>query len=134
MHRLAEAEHRLVAAMNGAARGPRQNGVFALWLAVRLCGGFLLAQPPKERYLRERLRNAQRRLSSLSMPAPLRRALTGALRELEARGAVSAPIALQQLVAPARETLGTDPGEAMALAARQARAALRALGPVTVQT
>ena len=120
-----DAERRLVSAMEAAARGPRQNGMFALWLAVRLCEGLLRPQPPKARYLTERLENVRRRLSSLSVPPPLRRALAGALRELEREGASAVPMVLQQLIVPARETVGTEPGEAVALAARHAKGVLR---------
>lgn len=127
-----EAERRLVTAMTVAARGPRQNGVFALWLTVRLCDG--LVPPPvlKDRDQRDRLAHARRRVAGLSVPAPLRRALAGAYKELEIRGAASVPVALQQLVAPAREALGPDSGEAMSLAARLARTALRSGSAITV--
>lgn len=132
MDHFTESERRLVTAMATTARGPRQNGVFALWLAIRLCDGLLPPHAPKERQQRERVTNVRRRLSSLSVPAPLRRALTAAFRDLDTTDMPSVAVTLQQLVAPARETLGQDVGEAMAVAARQARTALQEASEVTV--
>jgi hypothetical protein len=57
------------------------------------------------------------------MPPPLRRALGGALSQLRDARAETAVQVLSQLVAPARETGGAEAGEAVALAAKQAREA-----------
>lgn len=111
-----QVEDRLIAEMADAARGPKRNGLFALWLFVRLCGGRLPAQPVSDRTHRKRLDNVQRRLSSLSLPAPIRRAMTASLEDLRHSDSVS--VSLRQLVAPARETLGPGAAEAMALAAK----------------
>lgn len=131
MDHLTDAEDHLIAVLSGAARGPKRNGVFALWLVVRLCAGFL---PPaaRERAQRTRLANVDRRLSSLSLPAPLRRALQAALRDLKDRGAANTAVVLQQLVAPARETIGPDAAQALAAAARVARTALAGPSSITV--
>jgi hypothetical protein len=106
------------------ARGPRREGVYALWLTVRVVQDLLLDPPPAERAQRRRLAALEQRLSSLTVPPPLRRALTAAFAELVNAGPASAPIILSQLVAPARDTAGVEAGEAVALAARGARQAI----------
>jgi hypothetical protein len=66
----------------------------------------------------------EQRLSSLTMPPPLRRALVAAVSQLrEARPEVAAQV-LSQLVAPARDAGGAEAGDAIALAAREARRAV----------
>jgi hypothetical protein len=106
-------------------RGPKRGGIFALWLTVRVAQDLLLDPPPAERAQRRRVQALERRLSSLTMPPPLRRALSAAVSQLrEARPETAAQV-LSQLVAPARETGGAEAGEAVALAAKQARQALR---------
>ncbi len=106
-------------------RGPKQGGVFALWLTVRVTQDLLLDPPPPERAQRRRVHALERRLSSLTMPPPLRRALGAAVSQLrEARPETAAQV-LSQLVAPARDAGGPEAGEAVAMAARLARQALR---------
>jgi hypothetical protein len=126
---LAPSEHRLLDAMTAAARGPKQNGVFALWLFVRQCDGALPPDALGERAGRARLEHLERRLSSIWLPAPIRRALPASLRELKAGDPGGIAVALQQLVAPARDAIGTRVAEALALAARTARDAVRATAP-----
>lgn len=115
----------LLAVLAESGRGPRQNGIFALWIFVRTCDGVLPPTPLSGRVHRRRLQGVDRRLSSLSLPAPLKRALTLALRELGEGSPAAAALALQHLVAPARETLGTDVGEVVNLAAREAKESAR---------
>ena len=55
------------------------------------------------------------------MAAPLWRALLAAIAQLREGEAQSVPVILSQLVAPARETLGAEAAEAVALAVRGAR-------------
>jgi len=108
------------------ARGPRREGIFALWLTVRVAQDLLQDPPPGDRAHRRRLQALEQRLSSLTIPPPLRRALVAALNQLkEARPETAAQV-LSQLVAPARESGGPEAGEALAQAARSARAAVRA--------
>lgn len=118
---LAAPEGRLIDALAAEARGPRRNGAYALWLVLRVAAGAL----PPDRLPRdlhaERLAELGRRLSSLSLPVPLRRALTGALAELEEASPAASAAALRLLVAPARETLGPPVADAVAVAAREAR-------------
>lgn len=120
---LAPAEERLLEAVANSARGPKRNGVFALWMLVRTCAGVLPPDELSPRAHRRRLQALERRLTSLSVPGPLKRALTSALRELTDRSGVAAGMALQRLVAPARETLGSEVAEVIGLAARIAKEA-----------
>ena len=109
-----------------AARGPRREGVFALWLTVRVAQDLLRDPPPAERAHRRRLQALEQRLTSLTLPPPLRRALAAAMSQLrEARPETAAQV-LSQVVAPARDSAGTEAGDALAQAARAARAAVRA--------
>ena len=111
----------LLALLPEAGRGPKRGGIFALWLTVRVTQDLLLEPPPPDRAQRRRVQALERRLSSLTMPPPLRRALGAAMNQLREAKPESAAQVLSQLVAPARETGGPAAGEAVALAARQAR-------------
>lgn len=106
-------------------RGPRREGIFALWLTLRVAQD-LIRDPPAERAHRRRLQALEQRLSSLTLPPPLRRALAAAISQLRDGRPETAVQVLSQLVAPARETGGAEAGEAVAHAARAARAAHRA--------
>ena len=77
--------------------------------------------PPAERAHRRRVQALEHRLSSLTMPPPLRRALSAATSQLRDARPETAAQVLSQLVAPARDSGGTEAGEALALAAKQAR-------------
>lgn len=99
--------------------------MFALWLTVRVAQDLFTDPPPAERAHRKRVAALGHRLSSLMLPTPLRRALSGAVTDLEQGDPASAVQVLSQLVAPAREGAGPDAGEALAAAARSARLALR---------
>ena len=114
----------LLALLPQVGRGPKRGGIFALWLTVRVAQDLLLDPPPAERAQRRRVQALERRLSSLTMPPPLRRALSAAVSQLREVRPETAAQVLSQLVAPARETGGTEAGEAVALAARQARKAV----------
>jgi hypothetical protein len=115
----------LLSLLTQTGRGPKRGGIFALWLTLRVAQDLLLDSPPVDRAHRRRVQALEHRLSSLTMPPPLRRALAAAVSQLrEARPETAAQV-ISQLVAPARETGGAEAGEALALAARQARQALR---------
>jgi len=115
----------LLGVMPQTARGPRREGIFALWLTVRVAQDLLRDPPPAERSHRRRLQALEHRLSSLTVPPPLRRALVAAISQLkDARPETTAQV-LSQLVAPAREAGGVEAGEALAQAVRNARAAIR---------
>ena len=114
-------EERLIALIAEAARGPRRDGLFALWLVLRSAEALLPPVPVNGRNHRRRLQALQSRLGSLALPAPLRRALLAARHHLEPGTPAAAAVVLSQLVAPAREVLGTEAGDAVAIAARSAR-------------
>ncbi len=104
-----------------AARGPQRDGLFALWLVARVAGDLVLEPPIPERPVRRRLDALEHRLSSLTLPAPLRRALPGALALLRDGDRRAPGTALQQLVAPVRESLGAEAAETIARTARALR-------------
>jgi hypothetical protein len=115
----------LLAVLPRTVRGPRREGIFALWLTLRVAQDLLHDPPPAERAHRRRLQALEHRLSSLTVPPPLRRALVAAISQLkDARPETTAQV-LSQLVAPAREAGGAEAGEAVAQAVRAARAAVR---------
>jgi hypothetical protein len=116
----------LLHALPRAARGTKRDGVFALWLTVRVAQDLLQDPPPADRAHRRRLQALEHRLSSLTIPPPLRRALVAALLQLKDGRPEAAAQVLSQLVAPAREAGGSEAGDAVAQAARSARAAVRA--------
>ena len=111
----------LLALLPQTGRGPRRGGIFALWLTLRVAQDLLLDPPPPERAQRRRVQALEQRLSSLSMPTPLRRALGAATSQLRDARPETAAQVLSQLVAPARESGGLEAGEAIAMAAKQAR-------------
>ncbi len=117
-------QHDLVELLAHSARGPRRDGVYALWLVLRVTVDYLTDPPLSERAVRRRLAALESRLSSLVLPPPLRRALNAVLTELKANGRASVPMLLSTLVAPARDSAGSEAGEAVQRAARAARQAL----------
>ncbi|MGH7533238.1 MAG: hypothetical protein ACREL4_08105 [Gemmatimonadales bacterium] len=116
----------LASLLSSVVRGPKREGAYAVWLVVRVAHDLTLTPPLGERARRRRLDALAHRLSSLTVTPPLRRALAGALATLAEGTAAAATVALHHLVAPVREGLGTDPAEAVAQAARAARATTRA--------
>ena len=115
------AEARLIALVGEAVRGPKRDGLFALWLVLRAAEALLPPGAVSARNHRRRLQALETRLASLALPAPLRRALTAARQHLEPASPASAALVLSQLVAPAREVLGPEAGDAIAVAVRAAR-------------
>jgi len=115
----------LLALLPHTARGSRRDGIFALWMTVRVAQDLFAEPPPAERAHRRRVTALNHRLSSLMLPPPLRRALAAATTDLEAGDQHAAALVLSQLVAPAREGAGADAGDALAQAARAAKTALR---------
>jgi hypothetical protein len=111
----------LIGLLPTMARGPKRDGVFALWLTLRVAQDLLLDPPLAERAHRRRVTALERRLSSLALPPPLRRALAAAVVHLREARPDAAAVALNQLAAPARDTLGSEAGDAMAHAARATR-------------
>lgn len=111
----------LVDLLARTARGPRREGVYALWLVLRVTVDYLSEPAFNDRAVRRRLTALESRLSSLTIPPPLRRALTALLQELKEGGRESVPVILSTLVAPARESAGPEAADAVQRAARAAR-------------
>jgi len=114
----------LVRQLAETARGPRREGFYAVWLVLRVAEDEMEPSPLPERLFRRRLAALERRLSSLTMSAPIRRALASALLQLKEGGPEAAARALQSLVAPVRESLSPDAAEALQHAAGSGRSRL----------
>lgn len=114
----------LLSLMRDSGRGPKREGLFALWLTLRVAEDQADEAFP-ERAHRRRVSALENRLTSLSMPAPLRRGLLAALTDLKAGTADGASQALARLAAPARDSLGSEAGEAVHRAARRVAATLQ---------
>jgi hypothetical protein len=115
------AENQLVTLIAEAARGPKREGLFALWLVVRAAESLLPPAPVSAKNHRRRLQALETRLGSLALAAPLKRALAAARQHLEAATPDAAAMVLSQLAAPARDVLGAEAAEAVTVAARGAR-------------
>lgn len=111
----------LVDLLARSARGPRREGVYALWLVLRVAVDYLSEPALPERATRRRLAALESRLSSLTVPPPLRRALTALLQDIKEGGRDAVPVVLSTLVAPARESAGPEAADAIQRAARSAR-------------
>lgn len=112
----------LVRLLAGTARGPRREGLFALWLTVRVTQDLQLVPPPLERAHKRRVAALEHRLATLTLPPQLRRALTAALIQLKNPKPETAADVLSLLTAPVRDGVGTDAGDVIAAAGRAARA------------
>jgi hypothetical protein len=110
----------LVQQMAQAPRGPRRNGWLALWLALRLIEDLQLDPPQAERIYRRRVALLEGRLSSLTVPPPLNRALRQVTAALASATRGDGGRILSLLVSPAREALGGEAGEALGRAAKYA--------------
>ncbi|HET9066392.1 MAG TPA: hypothetical protein VFN22_11285 [Gemmatimonadales bacterium] len=118
MTEVAEALATLLRTQEALPRGPKREGVFALWLFARVALEIGESADGMDRSDRKRCTLLGRRLAPLAVPRPLGRGLTGALGILEAGTPQSARVALSQLVAPARDSIDHDVGEAVAVLAR----------------
>ena len=114
-------EARIVALVAEAERGPRRDGLYALWLVLRAAEALLPPDPVSLKNHRRRLAALQIRLGGLALPAPLKRALGAARTQLEPGTTAAAAMVLAQLVAPTRDVLGPEAADAVSAAARDAR-------------
>ncbi len=114
---------RLVELLGRTARGPKREGLFAVWLVVRAAEEMRLDPPLPPRLIARRLEALRHRLATLTLPAPVRRGVTSALGLLDEGTPESGATAMHQLTAPVREALGPEAAEAIAAAARAARGA-----------
>lgn len=113
----------LLALQEQLPRGPKREGAFALWLVARVAWDVGSAGEDADRAERRRIALLDKRLAPLAVPRPLARGLATALGHLHDGTPAAARIALSQLVAPAREAIGPEAGEAIALLARELHAA-----------
>ena len=104
-------------------RGPRREGLYALWLTLRVAQDMLLTPPLPERAMRRRLAALEHRLTSLTIPPPMRRALHAALLHLRDDGVPAVALVLTALVAPVRESISAEAADAIQRAGRAARQA-----------
>lgn len=111
----------LIDQLASAARGPKREGLFALWLVART------AADAAEQFAVEPLIWCARhealvhRLQSLALSAPLRRALATAMSTLQSPTAANGLLVLSQLTAPVRDVLGDAPADALTAAVSAAR-------------
>jgi hypothetical protein len=118
------AEGLLITLIAAAARGPKRDGLFALWLVVRAAEALLPPSPVSSKNHRRRLQAVAVRLGGLALPAPLKRALAAACQHLETATPRAAALVLTQLAAPARDVLGPEAADAVTVAARAAKSHL----------
>lgn len=121
-----EAALALLKLLSTSARGPRRDALFALWLTVRVADGVADASAGLERAQRRRVQALEKRLSSLALPGPLRRALPGALAQLRDGRPGAAAAGLGLLIAPATDSVSPEAGQAVAAAARAAESRVAA--------
>jgi hypothetical protein len=114
-----EALDSLLAQQELLPRGPRREGTFAVWLLARVALDIGSGPTSTDRAERRRLALLERRLAPLAVPRPLARGLTTAMTHLTEGTPRAARVALSQLVAPTRDALGTEAGEAVAILARE---------------
>ena len=103
----------LLVLLRDAARGTKRDGLFAIWLTLRVIEDLNLDPPYADRLNRQRVVSLEHRLSSLTVPAPLRRALAGALGLMADGTPKGGHLALMNLVAPVRESLGPEVAEVL---------------------
>ena len=111
----------LIQLMGAAPRGPKREGLFALWLTVRVIEDLGQSPAPPERGHRRRVTALEQRLSSQALPGPLRRGINGTLLALKEADRPQVPALLSQLAAPAREAIGPEAGDLLLRAAREQR-------------
>jgi len=104
----------LVDLMADAPRGPKRDGLFAVWLTLRVVEDLTVEPPHAERAVKRRVSLLQRRLGSLTLPAGLRRGLAGVLDSLPEACRRDAPDLLARLTASARDGLGAEVGDSLA--------------------
>jgi hypothetical protein len=117
----------LVRLLARTARGPKREGIYALWLTVRVTQDLMATPPVAERAQRRRVQALEHRLATLTLPPQLRRALAAALLQLRNPRPDTAADVLAQLAAPARDGAGSEAGDVLTTAAKAAREKTRAL-------
>jgi hypothetical protein len=121
MSGLTSAGRAILQLMEAAQRGPKREGLFALWLTVRVIEDLGQQPPPPDRAHRRRVTALEHRLSSLALPSPLRRGIAGTLHSLKDAERSDVSTLLSQLAAPTREAVGVDAADVLTRAAREQR-------------
>ena len=114
MSPLTPAGRAVVELMAQAPRGPKRDGLFAVWLTLRVVEDLAQDPPLPERAVKRRATLLERRLTSLSLPTPLRRGLLGILTTLPDARPRDAAALLALLATSARDGLGTEIGDRLA--------------------
>jgi hypothetical protein len=110
----------LVEMMAATPRGPRRDGLFALWLTVRLIED--LPQPgPGDRAFRRRVALLQKRLSSLMLQPPVRRGINAIVSALESPAQQDIGALFHKLAAAVRDGVPTEATELLVRAGRASR-------------
>ncbi len=118
---LTAATRALIELMTAAPRGPRRDGLFALWLVVHVAEDLGSATGATERPYRRRVGLLEQRISSLALPLPLKRGLARVIDQLKTVPAGPAGPLLAGLVGPVRETVGVDAADLIQKAAKALR-------------
>ena len=118
---LTPAARGLLELMASAPRGPRRDGLFALWLVVHVAEDLGAADGTLERPYRRRVTLLQQRLSSLALPATLRRELSRVIEGLKIAPAGPAGPLLSGLVEAVKDGVGPDAADLVQKAARTLR-------------
>jgi hypothetical protein len=118
--RFASHERELCEMFANAAHGPRRNGLFAVWLILRVSGDAIAESGLSERARRRRSEALARRLASLNLPDALRSSVreTAELTTLQSLNVV--PDALRDLIPTVRDTLGVRAAAVLTAAADEA--------------
>ena len=118
---LTPATRGLIELMAGAPRGPRRDGLFALWLVVHVAEDLESATGATERLYRRRVALLEPRISSLALPLVLKRGLARTIEGLKTAPAGPAGPLLSGLVGPIKEAVGPDAAELVQKAAKSLR-------------
>jgi len=101
----------LLELMRRLQRGPRREGVFALWMLCRVAWDIAVREQADPRTDRKRVALLEKRLAPLAVPRPLARGLETSLLHLAEGSAEGARLALAQLAAPSRDAIGPEAAE-----------------------
>lgn len=118
---LTPAGRALIELMAVAPRGPRRDGLFALWLVVHVAEDLQSAAGTFERSYRRRVGLLEQRISSLALPPALRRGLSRTIEALKTAPAGPAGPLLSGLVGAVRDGVGPDAADLVQKAAKSLR-------------
>jgi len=108
-----------------AARGPQRNGLFAVWLLLRVTSDLLPREGSPDRAQRRRVQAMEQRLRSLTLPATLRESMTRAAEILTGGSADGALTALREIQQPVRDALGPRAADVIREALSEAQQVVR---------